>query len=140
MSARHSKPPVDPGVFDRQFEWSRIAGSTRAAEPLNDRIAAYVEARRKDKGMEDSEIREACLTFEQTGEVITDETAVAIAERWPGLRGIGTVKEGAFPSLELYGSVKTEQGKRQGDFVEDINELRELNALAAWAVAKGVQS
>lgn len=139
MTARHSKPPVDPGVFDRQYEWSRIAATQRNEAPLQERVNAYIEARKKDRTMEDSEIREACLAHERTGEVITDEMAVAIAGRWPGVRGIGTVKEGGIPSLELYGSLKAEAAKRSGDFVEDINELRELTALEAWAVAKGVQ-
>ena len=73
----------------------------------------------------DKEIRTACLGSEREGTVISDEIAYAIADRWPRIRDIGVIRPGATPSLEVYG-------------FEDINELRELRALEAWARNKGV--
>lgn len=140
MSGRHVRPPVNPEVFDRQYEWSRLAAQARKEMSIQERVDAYIEARRRDRVMEDSEIREACIAYEETGVGIEDEVALAIAGRWPSLRGIGTVKIDGLPSLELYGSLKHEIGKRSGDFVEDINELRELRALEAWARRQGVQA
>lgn len=86
----------------------------------------------------DEEIRTACLGSERDGTVISDEVAYAIADRWPRIRDIGVIRPGATPSLEVYGSIKAEADKRSSDFVEDINELRELRALEAWARNKGV--
>lgn len=86
----------------------------------------------------DQQIRFECLSFEQNGVMISDEVAYAIADRWPKIRDIGVIRPGATPSLEVYGSIKAEADKRSSDFVEDINELRELRALEAWARNKGV--
>ena len=86
----------------------------------------------------DLEIRTECLRFEREGVVISDEVAYAVADRWPKIRAIGAIRPGSAPSLEVYGSIKAESDKRSGDFVEDINELRELRALEAWARKQGV--
>lgn len=138
MSGKHVRPPVSAETFDAQFDYSRRLAEHHTV-PIQDKVDAYVKARREDRKMrQDEQIRTECLAFENGGTVISDEVAYAIADRWPKIRDIGAIRPGSTPSLEVYGSIKAESDKRSGDFIEDINELRELRALEAWARKQGV--
>lgn len=81
-------------------------------------------------------VKRACLRFETEGVVIDDDVAYAVASLWIRMPGMRQVCEDGTVTLDLLTSIGQRMGCHSGDFPEDIDALRQLHALKAWAVER----
>ena len=54
MSGKHIRPPVSAETFDAQFAHSRRMAEHRDSTPIQDKVDAYVKARKEERDVQRS--------------------------------------------------------------------------------------